>query len=194
MLLNTPERVLQDPASELRPSFTYAVEPWANRILGKEAVPTGYSNDWPAWEDWLDWQGLPGDRAWLISHAYGYLGRPTPLAYSVCEIFGSSKVYFQAGGLYFLLDLSASEEPTLDCYDASVQWSNIVEGSVAPSHQMFPHLSAYREARWYRYFVFDELKVNGRNRWIEQKERGGRPPAQLLRTREELELRFDNHD
>ena len=163
---------------------------WAahQREFGKRFIPTlgidDWSDDWSKWKLWNSWQGLPGDRAWHLEHVHHILGRPEPLLYHVNE----EAFIFRAGGLYFLW--WAQEDDRLEVFDVpDVSLAEIVDllqeqdwhriRDLMPagaqvqvaSEEMMQHYA--RQLDW-------ELDTVGRNRWIEQKERGGVPPPYLI--------------
>ena len=143
-----------------------------------------WSNDWSKWKLWNSWQGLPDDRAWHLEHVHHILGRPEPLLYHVKD----DAFIFRAGGLYFLW--WAEEDDHLEVFDelevslaqivgllCEQDWHSIQDVTPAgaqeevASEEMMQHYS--RQFRW-------ELHTVGRNRWIEQQERGGVPPSAYL--------------
>lgn len=176
--LRLPEWIPLVPNLPYPPPFTWSNTPWAGNFSTITEVPAGYH----AIKEssiglWVSWQGLPGDTAWLIEHAHGVLGKPRPL---VCKY---EFIIFQAGGLYFLLSPYPDDTAdTIRPFD-SVTWSEIANGSATLSWEEPPlRMSAYvAEVAGYKSLIIRD-SLRGRNRWMEQKGRGGRPPGQCLIT------------
>ncbi|KIM83834.1 hypothetical protein PILCRDRAFT_87817 [Piloderma croceum F 1598] len=76
--------------------------------LPRECLLDGWSMDWPEWWYWNDWLGFPGDQAWLLEEAFGYLEQPTPLAFKKFR-----QTFLRAGGLYLIMD----------CEDDDILWN-----------------------------------------------------------------------
>jgi hypothetical protein len=130
---------------------------------------------------WNSWQGLPDDRAWHLEHVHHIFCQPEPLPYHVID----EAFIFRASGLYFLW--WAEEDEHLQVFDSPEvslaqvigllyedDWHSIRDVTLVgaqeevASEEMKQHYS--RQLSW-------ELDTVGRNRWIEQQERGGMPPS-----------------
>lgn len=177
-----PKQIPRQPHGVPLPPFNAQILPWAYASTPAN-LPSGYSADWSVWGSWMRWQGLPGDQAWLIEHAFGFLGQPKPLAYDLWTVI------FTAGGLYFLLDFSEPDYIRLNCYGADTKWGDIVDGSAHIAQGFSPYRpGGYAQKCVYSCLFRQELMYEGRNRWIEQQERGGKPHPRLLITPEEMRV------
>jgi hypothetical protein len=145
------------------------------------------TSDWSDWSGWNEWLGsFPGNSAWLLEHAYGFLGEPHPLAFD----YRSRQVVVRAGGLYILMDYDNDLGHSVCSFPSDMDPREIVlnppsayygsaneslEGTLeAPKSQ-----GAYLEGLRYECMMRKEMR-GGRNRWVEQMQRGGQPHENLL--------------
>lgn len=128
----------------------------------------------------LNWQGFPGDLAWSLQHQFGFLGSPKLIA------FYHNDVLLQAGGLYLIFGEGNQCQDILTSFDPGVPLSTIDPWGWEPGPTsqrcttLSLRLSPVLQRREYRGNVRFERRSLKRNRWQEQHERGGRPPAQLF--------------
>lgn len=172
-----------------RPGLTTAV-PYdsspelAESLRSKYSLPNDvetkrWLTDWLEWHWWDLWQGNIGDHAWLVEHAFGYLGQPKLIAFNQRW----PEILFEIGGLYFIMDhgndymLISFRHGTLieDIIDEESYRLRTVSQTTWQGR-----ITAFMEREMFNYFWREENEVMGRNRYVEQKERGGRPPAILL--------------
>jgi hypothetical protein len=127
----------------------------------------------------LRWQGTPGDRAWLLEHAFHFLGRPEPILYR--DPGKGDEVLFRAGGLHFLLGDDGEDD--IFVYGAELTLSDILgNGSMMwPEKVRDLNWTVDREWGQFELLLRGEARTKGRNRWIEQKKRGGSPPVSYLK-------------
>lgn len=184
--MNLPEWTPTDHRFQHRPPppFNAAAVSWAAQPSIWDLDPTiprdhEFSADWPKWKEWYCWQGLPGDTAWYLERYQGFRGRPRPLAYGT----ESGSVIFEAGGTYFILSVYEGDE-TLAAYPPNASLSDIFSRPLRHSSRPtpFPNGAWGPKLEYLRYecHTLREDECEQRNRWVEQKERGGRPPALLL--------------
>ncbi|KIM72583.1 hypothetical protein PILCRDRAFT_739740 [Piloderma croceum F 1598] len=143
-------------------------------------IPPTWSNDWSNLgpRHMLRWQGTPGDRAWFLEHAFHFLGRPEPILYRDPE--RGDLVLFQAGGLHFILGDDGEED--IHVYSDGLTLPDILghESMMWPNTVKDVNWTADRERGQFELLLRGEARTKGRNRWIEQKERGGSPPVSYL--------------
>jgi hypothetical protein len=152
---------------------------WYRDGLTMADLPAGWNNDWSNWTYWYEWQGLPGDKAWMLEHRDGFYGRPMPLMRSNSN---DSALCFRAGGLLFLAHAEYMDR--LRVYDPNfplLQHTSDIGNSAAARHQGPFRIPAHFEAQRYHSLCKTENEEIGRNRWVEQKQRGGVPPSALLK-------------
>jgi hypothetical protein len=143
-------------------------------------IPPTWSNDWSNLgpRHMLRWQGTPGDRAWFLEHAFHFLGRPEPILYRDPE--KGDLVLFRAGGLHFILGDDGEED--IHVYSDGLTLPDILghESMMWPNKVQNINWTADREHGQFELLLRGEATTKGRNRWIEQKERGGSPPVSYL--------------
>jgi hypothetical protein len=157
-------------------------ERWAPLDLtGLSDLPAcaAWHNDWTRSTVWNHWQKFPGDLGWQIEHSFGFLGQICLLATT-----WEGKMFFKAGGRYFIWDAGEQElEEGLKTFDggSNVDPLNILRDEYINAHW----LGNLNQAAELEAQVFEEMWAGenrrGRNRWVEQQGRGGRPHESLLR-------------
>ncbi|KAJ7760687.1 hypothetical protein DFH07DRAFT_957522 [Mycena maculata] len=130
--------------------------------------------------DWDQWQGVSCDWAWILEHAYGFPGRVLPQAYEDDRIYGLQRVLLRLGNRYLTYTIQTE-------HDKLRSWP-----VVPMTRQRYFHINdsqpelptcktAMTEGTFYKAMFTREMQETpGKNRWIEQAERGGRPHANLL--------------
>lgn len=147
-----------------------------------------WRNDWWSNPYWAQWTGFTGDLSWAIEHVFGFLGRVYPLAvHSQHDTF-----LIKAGGRHFLFkpnqfnlwtfDINASPLDILRGEDED-DFANPHHGSELVDHYSY---DAFFQTDDFLEQVCKEQESSGRNRWVEQKARGGRPHERLLKRVERL--------
>jgi hypothetical protein len=143
-------------------------------------IPPTWSNDWSDLgpEHMLRWQGTHGDRAWFLEHAFHFLGRPEPILYR--DPGEGNLILFRAGGLHFILGDDGEED--IHVYSDRLTLPDILghESMMWPDTVRDINWTADRERGQFELLLRGEARTKGRNRWIEQKERGGSPPVSYL--------------
>jgi hypothetical protein len=126
---------------------------------------------------WNEWQSFPGDGSWLLEHAFGPIGQVRPLAFGP-----HGDALLRAGGLHFVMNFGAPVEDVAKLYvfPASAQPRQVLGAQVASIGEVPPRETAFLERNKFNAMWQKEVNTLGRNRWIEQKMRGGRPPPNLL--------------
>ncbi|KAJ7613757.1 hypothetical protein DFH06DRAFT_1369375 [Mycena polygramma] len=143
------------PFGHLRPDHTL-VSRWSQDTLGLE-LP--WRTDWFSmyWR-WELWQGNPGDIAWVIENTYGFPTSIVPQAYGHPPYNDDVDVLFRSGHRYLVYAIN--EVDRLKSFPLPL-----------------PPQTVFRPGSR------DEFHYNeGKNRWRELSERGGRPHKNLLDT------------
>jgi hypothetical protein len=139
-------------------------------------IPSGWSNDWENWWRRWAWQDLPqpGDLSWRLKHSLRFLGQPEPLLYT------REVTFLQAGGLYFFWNF----EDQLFVINNQLSLDAILEnlkGNRQPIASPGKDRSETRQNEVIQFHhIWDSEKEDGRNRWMELQERGGKPYPFLL--------------
>ncbi|KAJ6590932.1 hypothetical protein DFH09DRAFT_190435 [Mycena vulgaris] len=138
--------------------------------------PPGYHTDeFTGYMEWDMWQGAPNDLAWALEHAYGFPGPVHPQAYADDDEWAGQHLLFRSGQRYFAF--TAQSEPNLRSWPLTPPRRFFAIGDAQPESMVRP--TAKTEGAMYRGMLSLEIS-SGRNRWIEQAERGGRPHKNLL--------------
>ncbi|KIM72581.1 hypothetical protein PILCRDRAFT_829682 [Piloderma croceum F 1598] len=143
-------------------------------------IPAHWSNDWSNLgpKHMLRWQGTPGDRAWLLEHAFHFLGRPELILYKdPCD---GNEVLFRTGGIHLMLGDDGEDD--VHVYSDELTLPDILghTSMIWPNKVRDISWAAEREWGQFEMLLHGEARTKGRNRWIEQKERGGSPPEPYL--------------
>lgn len=158
------------------PSLT---EGWGKELLSIK-LPPSWSIDWSEACDRNAWQGFESDSAWFVEHYFRMLGQVQPVAF--CIYGRSTSRIVRAGGLILnlcdghLLWVYPDDACVIDIMTAN-DYIDVPSGAWHPQDArlcMFTHIGAFHSNSIY------EHNAKQRNRWIEQKFRGGRPPENLL--------------
>jgi hypothetical protein len=147
---------------------------WYRDGLTKADLPQGWTNNWSEWDLWGEWQGLPGDEAWMLEHRDRFYGRPTPLAHNDKDI-----LCVRAGGLHFLTFSSGGLRIFLPTSPLLNNFPDVQHSATQPQEDS--RYTAGLETRRFQLLWKIENGEMGRNRWVEQKQRGGFPTSVLLK-------------
>ncbi|KAF7330027.1 hypothetical protein MKEN_00266700 [Mycena kentingensis (nom. inval.)] len=163
---------------------------WRSRVWGRDYARLSRrwsrmdSDDCFATED--DWFGIPCDQAWLLAHAYGFPGEALIQGFRYNE--AESAVVLHIGEWYFGL---CEEFEGFMCWSRASQLAQSQSDALTPADRPDPHMVqplTSRTALTVRraYEMFYHWEVAGflpprRDRWMEFFERGGRPPAVIMR-------------
>ncbi|KAJ7108070.1 hypothetical protein C8R43DRAFT_1243587 [Mycena crocata] len=126
--------------------------------------------------DWDQWQGNLGDTAWLLHHAYGFPGTVIPQAHTEGWDADNAYVLLRTGNRYLLFNQKFGEPlgsfPLTLAHPPSVRYAE---------HQPCLRPTAYTEMLINQRLFAEEFQGRGgRNRWVEQQGRGGRPHKNLV--------------
>ncbi|KAJ7704433.1 hypothetical protein B0H17DRAFT_1039655 [Mycena rosella] len=164
--------VPRPPASSMQ--FEPAiVSQWSQDRL----VLHGWSTDWTEYWNWDLWQGVPDDYVWVLQHAYGFPGPAIPQAYANTE-FNTQYLLFRSGHRYFVFD--PQSDPNLRSWPLTPPPQEFMVSDAQA--ESFVRRTAVTEGFLHMEMFFREVH-KGRNRWVEQVERGGQPHPNLLRTK-----------
>ncbi|KAJ6492777.1 hypothetical protein C8R47DRAFT_1119741 [Mycena vitilis] len=167
------------PFGHLRPDHTL-VSHWSQDALGLE-LP--WRTDWFSmyWR-WKLWQGNPGDIAWVIENAYGFPTSIVPQAYGHPSYSDDVDVLFRSGHRYLVYAIN--EVDCLRGFPLPLPPQTVFRpGSRYGQIQPPIRPTAYTVCDVHKFMFRDEFHYNeGRNRWRELSERGGRPHKNLLDT------------
>lgn len=158
------------------PSLT---EGWGTELLSVK-LPSNWSVEWSDACDWNAWQGFESDRAWLIENHFRMPGRVQPVAF--CIYGSSSSRVVRVGGL--LLELH--DESLLRIYPGNtsiveiMMANNYADSPFGVWHPIDGQLCGMTHVGAFYCNSIYEHNMKQRNRWAEQKARGGCPPENLL--------------
>ncbi|KAJ6578629.1 hypothetical protein DFH09DRAFT_1276133 [Mycena vulgaris] len=127
--------------------------------------------------DWDMWQGALGDNAWLLDHAHGFPAPPIPQAHAEDGETDQNCVLLRSGNRYL-----ANGYPLRSFALGQLPGTHGLGLYAAEQPCLRP--TAYTDASIFHRMWYQEYRGNGgRNRWIEQQERGGgRPHGNLVDT------------
>ncbi|KAJ7116524.1 hypothetical protein C8R44DRAFT_879890 [Mycena epipterygia] len=139
-----------------------------------------WTTDWlgGTYFDWDLWQGIRGDMTWVLNHVYGFPGPAIPQAYAEDSDSESEFLVFRSGTRYLLFAKDWKEKTLRSFPDAPLpRFLTPSDSQLQPvtGETYFTELSVYSgmlNTEFYR--------RGGRNRWAEQKKRGGRPHPNLV--------------
>lgn len=161
------------------PHVSSLTEGWGKE-LSSIRLPPGWSIDWSEACDWNAWQGFESDKAWMIENHFRMLGQIQPVAF--CIHGPSSSRIVRAGGLILnvcdghLLWVYPGDACVVDIMVAN-DYTDVPSGAWHPQDAQlctFTQIGAFYSNSIY------EHNEKRRNRWIEQKSRGGCPSENLL--------------
>ncbi|KAJ7703914.1 hypothetical protein B0H17DRAFT_39004 [Mycena rosella] len=146
------------------------------RLWCRDFMCAGYlqRNRWHAgyWK-WDRWQGVLGDYAWLLEHAHGFPASPVPQAHADDSNTDETYVLVRSGNRYLTRGTWVRSFP-LGPLPTPL-------GMIFGQEQPCLRPTAYTEASIYDAMWYREYRTTGgRNRWVEQQERGGRPHENLV--------------
>lgn len=141
-----------------------------------------WSTDWnPGYYDCDAWQGILGDLAWRVEHAYGFPGHIIPQAYMYDEYCDSQRLLFRLGNRYFVYSADAEPDERLRSWPVFPSARNRFFLPSEAELESYTRGSALTDSDMYKSMFMGELQeTEWRNRWIEQAERGGQPHQNLL--------------
>ncbi|KAJ7510506.1 hypothetical protein B0H11DRAFT_1191852 [Mycena galericulata] len=126
--------------------------------------------------NWDMWQGLTTDFAWRLEHAYGLPGPVIPQAYADDEIRILQHNLIRLGNRYMVFTPNSDNEVRSWSLNASMGHLDI--SNAEP--ESYTSRTALTEGGMYGRMLRGEIYGKGRNRWIEQAARGGRPHENTL--------------
>ncbi|KAK7685992.1 hypothetical protein QCA50_010803 [Cerrena zonata] len=144
-----------------------------------------WSVDWASWSACHLWQWFPGSLSWILRYYYGILVECVPIAYR------ASEVLFRASGFQYLFHLSffPDAQDMVDWYPYNnVFHLRLCPADVVDDLSSFPDLSTlwemdrshkYVHARYIYETIYTLEVKSGRDRWLEQRGRGGVHPPGL---------------
>ncbi|KAJ7161072.1 hypothetical protein C8R46DRAFT_1194422 [Mycena filopes] len=126
--------------------------------------------------DWDMWQGNLGDTAWILTHAYGFPTLPIPQAHAFDQDTDENHVIVRSGDRYLLFTTGAVPIGSFE-----LPLPRLLHSRGAERHK-FLRPTAFTEVDVHRRMFCRDFEASRRNRWAEQRDRGGRPHKNLLDT------------
>ncbi|KAJ7811564.1 hypothetical protein B0H14DRAFT_2606492 [Mycena olivaceomarginata] len=132
------------------------------------------------------WQGGLPDHVWTLEHAYGFPGRVIPQGYMNDDYHDLERVLFRVGNRYLVYCPKAELDKRLKSWPIFPSNRNQSFDFWFADPESYTRRPAITEAKMYHTFRLeltngeDWSVIKGRNRWIEQAERCGRPHENLL--------------
>ncbi|KAJ7447308.1 hypothetical protein B0H11DRAFT_2248371 [Mycena galericulata] len=171
------------PFGEPEPDPTL-ISHWSQDDLGldsrtwKKNWLSGFDSYWR----WYTWQGERGDTAWLLQHAYGFPTSFIPQAFARDTDFDDLHVLVRTGNCYLVFNHGDSED-VVQSFPLDHLLGNLDPNRIHGSRQRCICPTAYtiRDVH-VGMFSTEFHRRKGRNRWIEQQQRGGRPHNNLVNT------------